>query len=71
MSCSSDQKLSFLFFHFKSSVNVRVVNQLLTEMDGLEARKQVFIMGATNRPGRYTSLYFSGRKSKIETFSKK
>ncbi|CAH3027923.1 unnamed protein product [Porites evermanni] len=34
----------------ESSVNVRVVNQLLTEMDGLEARKQVFIMGATNRP---------------------
>ena len=30
---------------------MRVVNQLLTEMDGLEARKQVFIMGATNRPG--------------------
>lgn len=28
-----------------------MVNQLLTEMDGLEARKQVFIMGATNRPG--------------------
>ena len=52
LSCSFDQKLSFLFFHFKSSVNVRVVNQLLTEMDGLEARKQVFIMGATNRPGR-------------------
>ena len=31
--------------------SVRVVNQLLTEMDGLEDRKQVFIMGATNRPG--------------------
>lgn len=30
---------------------MRVVNQLLTEMDGLEERKQVFIMGATNRPG--------------------
>ena len=25
---------------------------MLTEMDGLEARKQVFIMAATNRPGR-------------------
>lgn len=34
----------------ESSVSVRVVNQLLTEMDGLEARKQVFIMAATNRP---------------------
>lgn len=32
--------------------SVRVVNQLLTEMDGLEERKQVFIMGATNRPGQ-------------------
>ncbi|XP_003747826.1 nuclear valosin-containing protein-like [Galendromus occidentalis] len=28
----------------------RVVNQLLTEMDGLEARKQVFVLAATNRP---------------------
>lgn len=33
-----------------SSVTSRVVNQLLTEMDGLESRKQVYIMGATNRP---------------------
>lgn len=30
--------------------SARVVNQMLTEMDGLEARKQVFIMAATNRP---------------------
>ncbi|XP_037500534.1 LOW QUALITY PROTEIN: nuclear valosin-containing protein-like [Rhipicephalus sanguineus] len=29
---------------------VRVVNQLLTEMDGLEPRKQVFVLAATNRP---------------------
>lgn len=28
----------------------RVVNQLLTEMDGLEPRKQVFVLAATNRP---------------------
>lgn len=34
----------------ESSSSARVVNQLLTEMDGLESRKQVFIMGATNRP---------------------
>lgn len=34
----------------ESGSTARVVNQLLTEMDGLEARKQVFIMGATNRP---------------------
>ena len=28
----------------------RVVNQLLTEMDGLEDRKQIFIIADTNRP---------------------
>merc|ERR1711998_108333 len=28
----------------------RVMNQLLTEMDGMGAKKQVFIIGATNRP---------------------
>ena len=26
------------------------MNQLLTEMDGVESRKQVFMIGATNRP---------------------
>lgn len=36
----------------QGGASVRVVNQLLTEMDGLESRKQVFIMGATNRPGK-------------------
>lgn len=35
----------------QTSSSARVVNQLLTEMDGLESRKQVFLMGATNRPG--------------------
>lgn len=34
----------------ESGAGVRVVNQLLTEMDGLECRRQVFIMAATNRP---------------------
>ncbi|KAL1263567.1 hypothetical protein QQF64_006306 [Cirrhinus molitorella] len=34
----------------ESGASVRVVNQLLTEMDGMENRKQVFIMAATNRP---------------------
>lgn len=28
----------------------RVVNQLLTELDGLESRRQVFVIAATNRP---------------------
>ncbi|PRP87924.1 hypothetical protein PROFUN_02661 [Planoprotostelium fungivorum] len=31
-------------------VTSRVVNMLLTEMDGLEERKGIFIIGATNRP---------------------
>ena len=47
-----------LTFVIKSSVNVRVVNQLLTEMDGLEARKKVFIMGATNRPGELVVSFY-------------
>ncbi|CAI5437734.1 unnamed protein product [Caenorhabditis angaria] len=28
----------------------KLVNQLLTEMDGVEGRKQVYLIGATNRP---------------------
>ncbi|XP_060553909.1 nuclear valosin-containing protein-like isoform X2 [Ruditapes philippinarum] len=36
--------------HSEGNSSARVVNQLLTEMDGLEERKQVFIMAATNRP---------------------
>ncbi|GAA5831315.1 hypothetical protein JCM11251_007832 [Rhodosporidiobolus azoricus] len=35
-----------------SESSARVVNTLLTELDGLEARKQVFVIGATNRPDR-------------------
>ncbi|XP_055336623.1 nuclear valosin-containing protein-like [Paramacrobiotus metropolitanus] len=33
-----------------SNATARVVNQLLTELDGLEQRKLVFVIGATNRP---------------------
>ena len=29
-----------------------IIRKLLTEMDGLETRQQVFIMAATNRPGK-------------------
>lgn len=36
-----------------SGASSRVVNQMLTEMDGLESRKGVFIMAASNRPGKY------------------
>ncbi|VDO26209.1 unnamed protein product [Haemonchus placei] len=34
----------------ETSGGSRLVNQLLTEMDGVEVRKQVFLIGATNRP---------------------
>ncbi len=34
-----------------SGATTRVVNQMLTEMDGLESRKGVFLMAASNRPG--------------------
>ncbi len=34
----------------ESDASARVVNQLLTELDGLEGRSQVFILAATNRP---------------------
>jgi transitional endoplasmic reticulum ATPase len=28
----------------------RVINQILTEMDGMGSKKNIFIIGATNRP---------------------
>ncbi|KAI9594932.1 P-loop containing nucleoside triphosphate hydrolase protein [Syncephalis fuscata] len=34
----------------QSEASARVVNTLLTELDGVDARKQVFIIAATNRP---------------------
>lgn len=34
----------------ENSASSRVVNQLLTEMDGVEERRGVFLMAATNRP---------------------
>ncbi len=37
-----------------SGASTRVVNQMLTEMDGLESRKGVFLMAASNRPGSKT-----------------
>jgi transitional endoplasmic reticulum ATPase len=33
----------------------RVLNQMLTEMDGMNAKKNVFIIGATNRPDQIDS----------------
>ncbi len=42
-------------FHFSggggsSEAGDRVINQILTEIDGVGARKNVFVIGATNRP---------------------
>lgn len=34
----------------EGGASMRVVNQLLTEMDGIEGRKGVFLMAASNRP---------------------
>uniref|UniRef100_A0A8R1DZQ7 AAA+ ATPase domain-containing protein n=1 Tax=Caenorhabditis japonica TaxID=281687 RepID=A0A8R1DZQ7_CAEJA len=36
--------------HGETSGGSRLVNQLLTEMDGVEGRQKVFLIGATNRP---------------------
>ncbi|CUG88690.1 vesicular-fusion ATPase-like protein, putative [Bodo saltans] len=65
----------------------RVVNQLLTEMDGVEGREQVYVIGATNRPdmidpamlrpGRLDKLLYvplpnpSQRVSILETIGRK
>lgn len=35
----------------------RVVNQLLTEMDGLDRRNEIFVIAATNRPGMFLYLF--------------
>lgn len=43
----------FMFFFYlflKNNATSRVVNQLLTEMDGIDGRKGVYLMAATNRP---------------------
>jgi ribosome biogenesis ATPase len=55
-------------FDSGNGVSERVVNQLLTELDGLESRKDVYIIGATNRleliddamlrPGRLGKLLY-------------
>jgi len=44
----------------------RVMNQLLTEMDGMQAKKSVFIVGATNRPDIIdTALMRPGRLDQL------
>ncbi|CAM6031791.1 unnamed protein product, partial [Sphagnum compactum] len=54
----------------ENSAGMRVVNQLLTEMDGVEERKGIFLMAATNRPdiidpavlrpGRFDKILYVG-----------
>jgi len=49
-----------------SNVTERVVNQLLTEIDGLEAMHDIVIIGATNRPDMLdTALLRPGRFDRI------
>merc|ERR1711968_139194 len=44
----------------------RVMNQLLTEMDGMGSKKNVFIIGATNRPDIIdTALMRPGRLDQL------
>lgn len=44
----------------------RVMNQMLTEMDGMSSKKQVFIIGATNRPDIIdTALMRPGRLDQL------
>jgi transitional endoplasmic reticulum ATPase len=49
-----------------SNVSERVVNQLLTEMDGLEDMEDVMVIGATNRPDMIDpALIRSGRFDRL------
>lgn len=40
----------YVLLHLVGGAADRVINQLLTEMDGMTCKKNVFIIGATNRP---------------------
>ena len=49
-----------------SNVSERVVNQLLTELDGLEEKGDVMVIGATNRPDMIDpALIRSGRFDRL------
>lgn len=41
---------TLLIYYLKSDASARVVNQLLTEMDGIEGREGVYLLAASNRP---------------------
>ena len=52
----------------QGEVERRIVSQLLTLMDGLKARGQVIVMGATNRPNALdTALRRFGRFDRDQT----
>ena len=42
--------LLHIHYHILGGAADRVINQILTEMDGMSSKKNVFIIGATNRP---------------------
>ncbi len=46
----------------------RVINQLLTEMDGVGAKKNLFIVGATNRPELLDKVQFCGHTILVVLF---
>ena len=51
MQCLPDVRLPVLTtFCTVGGAADRVINQILTEMDGMSSKKNVFIIGATNRP---------------------
>ncbi|CAG8553930.1 18515_t:CDS:10 [Dentiscutata erythropus] len=57
----------------QSETSARIVNTLLTELDGLENRKQVYIIAATNRPammrpGRLDKLLYVGLPTASERY---
>lgn len=50
----------------------RVVNQLLTEMDGVDARHGIFLVAATNRPDMIDpALLRPGRLDKVQTWCRR
>lgn len=60
----------------EGGTSARVVNQLLTEMDGMDSRRSVFILGATNRldiidsavlrPGRLDKVIYVGIPTDVD-----
>lgn len=90
-----EQKPSIIFFdefdsiaenRAKSNSSVKIINQLLTELDGMEELQGVIVLAATNRleeidpalkrPGRFDNIIYVGlpdensRKSQFELYLK-